>query len=201
MRREPALASFLLLAACRTEQTVVTPDPSLERMVDQEKRLPYQVDPALPQGMVMQKPPEGTMTVDTPIGDPLVQEGIADGRWAGHIPVALDRAMLEEGRRRFDTFCATCHGRSGDGNSIVADRMALRKPTNLLSDGVRGYPPGRVFQTIRQGYGLMPSYRVQLSIGDTWSVVAYLRALQLAGGVRVAELPANVVAELEKEAP
>jgi mono/diheme cytochrome c family protein len=179
---------------------VVTPDPGLERMVDQEKRLPYQPDPALPQGMVMQQPPEGTMPVDTPIGDPLVLEGVADGRWAEHIPVPLDRAMLDLGRRRFETFCATCHGEWGDGHSVVADRMALRKPTDLLSDEVRGYSPGRIFQTIRQGYGLMPQYRVQLTVRDSWSVVAYVRALQLARGARVAELPVDLRAELERQA-
>jgi len=47
----------------------------------------------------------------------------------------------------------------------------------------------------------MPSYRVQLSIEDTWGVVAYVRALQLARGARVTDLPADVRAELAKEAP
>jgi hypothetical protein len=46
----------------------------------------------------------------------------------------------------------------------------------------------------------MPSYAVQLSVEDSWGVVAYVRALQLARGARMAELPPDVRAELVKEA-
>jgi mono/diheme cytochrome c family protein len=191
----------LALSACRVEDTIVTPDPHLERMVVQQKRLPYQEDPMLPQGMAMQLPPDGTLSVDTPLGDPLVERGVANDRWAQTIPVVLDRAMLDDGRRHFQTFCAACHGELGDGDSPVARRMALRKPQDLLADKVRAYPPGRLFQTVREGYGLMPSYSVQLGVRDTWGVVAYVRALQLSRGVRVADLPADVRAELAKEAP
>ena len=204
MKRWPvALVPLSLfgLLACRTEETVVTPDPHLERMVDQEKRLPYQEDPVLPQGMVMQEPPDGTLPVDTSLDEPLVREGVADGRWADRIPIPVDRPMLDRGRGHFQTFCATCHGDLGDGRSVVADKMALRKPANLIAGSVRAYPPGRIFQTIRQGYGLMPSYRVQLDLQATWGVVAYVSALQLARGVRVVDLPAEVRVELAKEAP
>jgi len=195
------LAAASFLGACRTDQTLVTPDPHLERMLKQEKRLPYEDDPMLPQGMVMQRPPDGTLPVDAPMGDPLVVEGVANDHWAERIPVPIDRAMVDDGRRQFDTFCATCHGELGYGHSIVADKMALRKPQDLLADSVRSYPAGRLFQTIRKGYGLMPSYRVELTVRDTWGVVAYVRALQLARGARVADLPADVRAELAKEAP
>jgi mono/diheme cytochrome c family protein len=200
VKGRPYVLVSLFLVACRTEDTVVTPDPHLERMLVQEKRLAYQADP-LPRGMAMQNPPDGTLPVDTPVGDPLVSEGVANGQWAERIPVPLDRAMLEQGRRRFNTFCATCHGELGDGRSVVADKMALRRPPDLGTSAVRAYPPGRVFQTIRQGYGLMPSYRIELTVRDTWSVVAYLHALDLARGAVVADLPADVRAELAREAP
>lgn len=191
----------LALAGCRTEQTLVRPDPHLQRMLEQEKRLPYQNDPVLPEGMAMQRPPDGTLPVNAPMGDPLVVEGVAHDRWAERIPLALDRPMLDDGRRHFETFCGPCHGELGDGQSPVADKLALRRPENLLEDRVRGYPPGRVFQAIRQGYGLMPSYRVQLSIEETWGVVAYVRALQLARRAKVAELPPDLRTQLAKEAP
>jgi mono/diheme cytochrome c family protein len=167
--------------------------------VEQERRLPYQADPLLAHEMVMQEPPGGTLPTSARLGDPLTMEGAADGHWADRIPVPIERALLDGGRRRFETFCATCHGELGDGHSMVADKMALRKPTDLLTSSVRTYPPGRLFQAIRQGYGLMPSYRVELSVEDTWSVVAYVRALQLSRGVLVADLPADVRAQLDRE--
>jgi mono/diheme cytochrome c family protein len=130
-----------------------------------------------------------------------VRTGAAHGHWADRIPIAVDRALVEEGRRHFDRYCAACHGILGDGDSPVADRMALRRPQNLLEDRVRGYSPGRLFQAVREGYGLMPSYAVQLSERDAWGVVAYVEALQMARGVRVADLPRGVSARLATEAP
>jgi mono/diheme cytochrome c family protein len=194
------LALLVALCACRTEQTIVTPDPHLNRMLKQEKRLAYEDDPVLPKGMAMQQPPDGTLPIGAFSGDPLLTTGVAGGRWAERIPMRVDRPLLEEGRKRFDVLCATCHGVLGDGNSLVADKMALRRPPNLLDANVRAYVPGRIFQTIREGYGLMPSYAVQLSVHDTWGVVAYLRALQLAQGVPIAALPTDVRAQLAREA-
>lgn len=195
---------FILLAllpACRTEQTLVTPDPHLERMLTQPKRLPYQADPLLPHGMVMQKPPEGTVPVDMVVGPSSSTTGIVDGRWTDRIPLPADRSFVETGRERFDLYCATCHGVLGDGVSVVASKMSLRRPPSLHDARIRAYPPGRIFATIRQGYGLMPGYAVQLSVHDSWAVVAYVRALQLARGAPVARLPPEVRARLAKEAP
>ncbi len=190
-----------LASGCRTEQTLVTPDPHLERMVEQPKLLPYDPDPILPQGMAMQQAPEGTLPVDAPVGQPLVTTGSADGYWAERIPVPIDRAAIDAGHRNFDTFCAACHGVLGDGVSAIAANMALRRPPSLQEARIRAYSPGRVFQTVRQGYGLMPSYSVALSVRDAWGVVAYVRALQLARGARVAALPPALRAQLTREAP
>ena len=90
----------------------------------------------------------------------------------------------------------------GDGQSVVADKMALRRPKNLTDADARDYPPGRIFQGIRQGYGLMPSYSVQLTERDTWGVVAYVRALQIARGIssRSSSRP-RCATQLAKEAP
>ncbi len=195
------LAPALLLGGCRTEQTIVTPDPHLNRMLVQEKRTAYSDDPLLPKGMTMQQPPEGTLPSDAIVGQPGLATGVADGRWLERIPLRVDRPLLEDGRRRFETFCATCHGVLGDGDSLVADKMALRKPPSLHEARIAGYPPGRVFQTVRGGYGLMPSYATQIGVRDAWGVVAYVHALQLARGARVESLPPDVRAELAKEAP
>ncbi len=74
--------------------------------------------------------------------------------------------------------------------------MNLRKPPTLLG-AVRDYAPGHIFSVVQRGYGLMPSYQVQLSTRDTWAVVAYVRALQLARGAHESELPPRLKARLE----
>jgi mono/diheme cytochrome c family protein len=186
---------------CRTESTLVMPDPHLERMLKQEKAVAYDEDPVLPNGMVMQHPPEGTFPVDALPPDPLVTTGAEDGRWAARIPIPVDREAIETGRHRFDVFCAPCHGALGDGVSVVAEKMTLRKPENLLEPRIRAYPPGRVFQAIRGGYGLMPSYAVQVSVNEAWAVTAYVRALQMSRGVALADLPPEVRAEHARQSP
>ena len=60
---------------------------------------------------------------------------------------------------------------------------------------------GRVFEAVRRGYGLMPSYSVQLSEKDAWAVVAYVRALQIARGTWIYRLPPALRDKLAKEAP
>ncbi len=196
-----ALACAWALPACRTEQTLVTPDPHLQRMLKQDKRLAYDEDPLLPGGIAMQQPPEGTLPVDALVGQPDVSTGVAHDRYVDRIPVPINRPMIEKGRRDFETFCAACHGVLGDGVSVVADKMALRKPPGLNEPRVAALAPGEIYATIRQGYGLMPSYAVQLSVQDSWGVVAYVRALQLARAADVTRLPRAVRARLAKEAP
>jgi mono/diheme cytochrome c family protein len=196
-----ACACALVCGACRTEQTIVTPDPHLERMLVQQKVLPYGTSPVLPDGMAMQSPPEGTLPTNAPPSDSLVASGAAAGHFADRIPVHVDRAQIDRGETQFDTFCATCHGARGDGVSAVAARMALRKPPSLVAADIRAYPPGRIYRAVRFGYGLMPSYAEALSIEDTWGVVAYVRALQWAQGIPASDLPGEMRAELAKEAP
>ncbi len=200
MRRAPAVvplpAVLAALVGCRTDQTFVTPHPHLERMLQQEKILPYENAPILARGMAMQEPPEGTEPIDAPLGDPLVITGVDRGHYANRIPIHVDRAMVEDGRTHFDTFCAPCHGILGDGDSVVAQKMNMLKPANLLG-AARAYPPGRIFEVIRLGYGLMPNYQNQLSIEDSWGIVAYVRALQLSRAVPVDRLPIELRARLE----
>jgi mono/diheme cytochrome c family protein len=196
-----AFASLLLLAACRTEQTLVTPDPQLDRMLDQEKVLPYEAVSSLPNGMAMQRPPEGTMPIDAVIGDPARTTGVVDGRWVRKVPVRVDRALLDGGRVTFERFCATCHGILGDGVSAVAEKMALRRPPSLMGADLRALSAGQVFRAVRVGYGLMPSFAAELSVDESWGAVAYLHALQLSRGVPVDRLPAEMRARLAKEAP
>jgi mono/diheme cytochrome c family protein len=215
----PAIAAgacaAALLAGCRTDQTIVTPDPHLERMLDQPKTRAYDPAPLLPGDTAMQTPPDGVMpfapessatAASVSLGSLTSTaamtgiQGGPGGTFVDRIPIPVDRALLATGRARFDVFCAACHGMAGDGVSAVAEQMSLRKPADLNHDA-RNFPDGRIFQIVRGGWGLMPSYDVQLTVEETWAVVAYVRALQLARRANVRDLPPDVRAELTKEAP
>jgi mono/diheme cytochrome c family protein len=184
-------ATFLGPAGCDS-------DRSLGRMIQQPRAEPYGQSAFYEDGAAMRQPPAGTVARGAAIGGSLLDEGRDQVGYASTVPMPVTLALLKHGRERFDIYCAACHGVLGDGRSQVGARMDLRPPPSLVGPAVRAFPPGRVYETIRQGYGLMPSYAGQLSVEERWGVVAYLRALTLAQDARLEELPASVRAEANR---
>ena len=189
-----AAAALGLLGVGASACEGVLPEPDFERMLDQRSYRPYEAAPLFADGRAMRPPPVGTVSRDRIIGEPALTDGVEDGRYVARVPIAVDRALLERGRDRFDTFCAAGHGLRGDGISPVAQRMELRKPPSLLAPPVTTFPPGRVYQVVTNGYGLMPAYEKDLSLRDRWATVAYLSALQLSQAIALDALPAQAQA-------
>jgi mono/diheme cytochrome c family protein len=52
-------------------------------------------------------------------------------------------------------------------------------------------PAGYFYDVMTNGFAVMPSYATQIPPADRWAIVAYVRALQLSQGARLAELPAQ----------
>jgi mono/diheme cytochrome c family protein len=100
----------------------------------------------------------------------------------GNIPVEVDKKLLTLGQKKYNIVCSQCHGVLGDGNSIVAENMALRLPPSLLE--LQGKPAGHFYAAINEGYGVMPSFSGELDVHERWAVVAYVRALQAARNTR-----------------
>jgi mono/diheme cytochrome c family protein len=184
-RQLACLALLWLASGC--EQAL--PDISWERMIDQPKGKAFRASPYFADGKLMQAPPEGTVPADRAVGPRPLLEGLQGEQYVSTIPVAIDRPLLARGRNRFETFCATCHGIDGSGESLVAQHMELRRPPSLVAAPVIDFPAGRVFQVISAGYGLMPSYAIELPIADRWAVVAYLHALARSQSTPIASLP------------
>lgn len=177
----------LLCGACSPiDATFSDPDLDWNRMLEQPKYDPYEKSRFFDDGMVMRKPPEGT------------------ARWRHRHPrdpepPPLTEALLGRGRRHFERLCGACHGIDGYGDTPVARNMTLRPPPSLHTERVRAFEPGRLYDIITRGYGLMPSYRVQLEPRDRWAVAHYVKALQMSRHVDVAKLPDAVQRELEEE--
>jgi mono/diheme cytochrome c family protein len=167
-------------------------DRPFARMIRQSKAEPYGETALFADGAWMRPPPAGTVARGAGPGDPRVETGRdAAGRYLDRAPVTLTAALLERGRSRFEVLCAACHGVLGDADTVVAARMDLRRPPSLLSDAVRALSDGRIFEVASRGYGLMPSFAAELTAEERWGVVAYVRALELARGARLADLPAG----------
>ena len=153
----PGLLVGLGLAAACNERG----GANFERMLDQHKVRPYATTSAFADGMALRRPPEGTL--------PHLRERPSPRRTP---------EQLERGQNRFAIFCAPCHGTVGDGQSKVAAQMLLRPPPSFYEPRLRELSLERVFTTIGEGYGLMPSYAAALDAEDRWAVAVYVKELE-----------------------
>jgi mono/diheme cytochrome c family protein len=200
MRAKLTALALLVLAGCDVQGHFRLPAWSLERMLEQPRADAYERSAFFADGRTMQNLPEGTVPRSAVLGEPEITEGRTEsGAYVAEIPVPLTMALLHEGKKRYEIVCAACHGERGDGSSRVARYMEIKKPISFLGEYHRAMPPGQVFATITHGVGLMPSYAVELDVTQRWAVIAYIDALVLSQGARVAELPEDVREELTQE--
>lgn len=82
------------------------------------------------------------------------------------------------GRALYEIYCTPCHGPGGIGNGPVRDHFALgvdARPADLTSDAVQQHSDEWLFATITNGTQRMPAYHYELSTGERWRIVAYVR--------------------------
>lgn len=187
-----------LLAFCGSS-VVAACSFDFERMREQPRFDPYEPSPYFANGTIMQHPPEGVVPRKRILGPEELVEGQSAGVAVAQLPVALDAALLKRGRNRYDIFCAPCHGVIGDGDTKVSENMRLRTPPALIDEPYTEYPPGRIYQAIVKGYGLMRSYRYELDVTERWAVVAYVQALQMSQNARWAALPGEIRAKAKEQ--
>ena len=177
------LAAAALLPGCDDD---VLPRIDLERMIDQEREKPYREERLFADGRSMRTPPQDSVPVTGRELSPGLAVGEAAGAYLTRPPMPVTRSLLTMGRMKYETYCAPCHGIRGDGDSVVAVHMNLRRPPSLVDPVVKSFPDGRIYQVIVLGYGLMRPYTEDLvTPEERWATVAYLRALQLSQGTGV----------------
>lgn len=165
-------------------------------MQDQPKVLPLRASHFFADGRSARPIPPGTIARDELNDTDPVHTGADESGFLNHIPVTVDKAMLQRGEQRYDIYCTPCHGMLGDGNGMVT-RRGFKWPANLQSDRARNAPPGYLYQVISNGYGAMPDYGDQISVQDRWDIVAYMRALQLSRHASINDVAANERTQLE----
>ena len=162
--------------------------PDMDRQAKLRPQEPFKF---MPNGLSSQLPPAGTIArseaIQTANGavyrfeDSPVNTGHVTGttNFVALNPLAVDVALLQHGRDRYDIYCATCHGKLGDGNGITKKIAVMNAVANLHDKRIVEMTDGEVFNTITHGKGVMGAVGPLLPAEDRWAVVAYLRALQL----------------------
>jgi mono/diheme cytochrome c family protein len=162
--------------------------PDMDR---QAKLRPQEPNHFFANGVSSQLPPAGTVARSQPIEtasgavyrfeDSPVNTGRVTGttNFVEANPLAVNAALLQRGRERFDIYCAPCHGRLGDGNGITKKIGVMPAVANLHDKRIVEMADGEIFNTVSNGKGLMGAAGPLLPTEDRWAVIAYLRALQL----------------------
>jgi mono/diheme cytochrome c family protein len=159
-------------------------------------------------GVSMRQPPAGAVARGQLFADDAFALGFTktggDTVFVDDFPVPVTMEMVTRGRERFDIFCATCHGLSGNGNGPVHTRAASlgegtwTPPTDLTGETVVERPVGHIYNTIKNGIRNMPAYGPQIDPEDRWAITAYVRALQLSRNATIDDVKAADQAALTK---
>lgn len=143
-----------------------------DNMANQPKVNPYEVYHESPQQLPPMRNPPGT---------------VARGQQSEPPPPPVTMALLERGRQRFNIDCSVCHGFAGFADGMVVQR-GFPAPPSYHIDRLRKAPIQHFYDVISNGYGVMYSYAQRVSPADRWAIIAYIRALQAAEDVPVAQL-------------
>ena len=130
-------------------------------------------------------------------GDDALHTGKVNGALSDSLPLPLTAELVQLGRERFETYCSPCHGRTGRGDGLVAQR-GFKKPSSFHVDRLRSMPVGYFYDVITNGFGAMSDYSAQVSVNDRWAIVAYVRALQLSENASFADVPRDFRSDLDR---
>jgi mono/diheme cytochrome c family protein len=117
--------------------------------------------------------------------------------WLDKLPIEANEENMKLGEVKFQTYCAPCHGYGGNGDGLVHKRAEAlvqatwNRPTSLHKDAVKAQPVGKIFSTITNGQGKMPSYSNAITAKERWAIVLYVRALQRSLNAKVDDVPVD----------
>jgi mono/diheme cytochrome c family protein len=172
------LLAVLALAGCRQD------------MQDQPRFKPLAKSDFYSDLRSARAPVEGTVARGELHEDNYFYTGKMGNNPGDYLPFAANETVLARGRERFNIYCAPCHSQLGDGNGMIVQR-GYRHPPSYHTERLRNAPLGYFFDVMTNGFGAMPDYAAQISARDRWSIVAYIRALQLSQNARAADVPAG----------
>lgn len=186
-----AVVAVVAIAGSRGSKSRRPPIELIPDMDRQPKLRPETASTFFKDGRSSRLPVEGTIARTAPIkvGDADVyawqNSPVTTGYTASttnflpHLPLAVNEAFLAKGEKNFNIYCAACHTKVGDGNSVAKKIGAMGVVANLHDKRIVELTDGELFRTISYGKNLMGGYADKLDPEERWAVIAYLRALQI----------------------
>jgi mono/diheme cytochrome c family protein len=188
---------LLVLTGCLSPSRDTTPLQIWDDMKAQPKYKSQQQSPLFSDKRASRRPPEGTVAIGQLSGDDGYRWGVLSSQYVGKNPEAITPELLAHGQLKYNTYCAPCHSKVGDGKGIVGIRAgAAFQPANLLEPRVLQMNDGELYSVASEGRRTMMGYRTQTSDHDRWAIVAYLRALHRANSGTKEDVPENLRAQL-----
>lgn len=192
MMRRLALGVALVssgLFGCRGGESEKPPVHLIHNMDTMEKGKAYRRDTSglFADGRVMRAPVEGTVAIGQLDEDDHLNKGIDDkGQPSVEFPAALKGSekvpqipdsLADRGKIRFQIYCSPCHGVTGEGKGLVAQKGLEVPPPSFKDDRLKEMPAGKIFQAMTLGVnnGNMASYASQIPVNDRWAIVAHIR--------------------------
>ena len=180
------ILSVLLLASCRQE------------MAEQPRYKPLRYSSFFADHRSARPLPIGVVARGFLNDDEHLYVGRLNGELAATFPFPITREVLDRGRDRYNIFCTPCHDHLGTGNGMAVRRGFRRGPPSFHIDRLREARHGHFYDVITNGFGAMNDYAAEINPRDRWSIVAYIRALQLSQNESVQALPPEDRQELER---
>lgn len=92
-------------------------------------------------------------------------------------PYQGDARATEAGKKIYQNFCVSCHGKAGKGNGDAGVYLDP-PPADLTSAEVQEQTNGAIYWKITNGNPPMASYKEVLNKKQRWQLVNYIRKLR-----------------------
>jgi len=171
-----SIALLLICVACRQD------------MHDQPRFKPLRESDFYADLRSARPPVEGTVARGQLHEDAYFYGGKIGNNPGDYMPFAVTADVLARGQERYNIYCVPCHSQLGDGNGMIVQR-GFRRPPSFHTDRLRKAPLGYFFDVMTNGFGAMTDYASQIAPRDRWSIVVYIRALQLSQAATIADVP------------
>ncbi|WP_299106500.1 cytochrome c [uncultured Tenacibaculum sp.] len=171
-----ALVAVASLSSCNNKRK-----PQVQYMPDMYVSVPYDANGVRSAGdvPVNRLPVAGTVSRNGVVAYDILDtnEGYEKAKAELKNPLPQTEANLEKGKELYGIYCATCHGKKGDGNGVLSQRDKF-SGIPKYNDPARNITEGSIYHVIMYGRNNMGSHASQLNYKERWQVVQYVEKLK-----------------------